>query len=208
MESLTKKQIIIIGAIGVVILVTTIYYIYSITNTEEGNEEIIVAEESEQKTEEVDTENIEEIIVHIAGEVNNEGIVRINEGARIADVIEKAGGLTLEADITNINLAYVVEDGQKITIPKKQENKEIETITESAEQNATYENETATKKVNINKADIDELQELPGIGESTAQKIINYREENGKFKQIEDIMNVPGIGEAKFENIKENIKVK
>lgn len=148
--------------------------------------------------------------VHIAGAVENECIVSIEDGARIADVIEMAGGLTDEADIRNVNLAYKVEDGQKIYIPRKDED-----ITEIIlDGNEVYEignmkskNDGELGIVNINTASQTELETLSGIGPTTALKIIKYREENGKFQNIEDIKNVPGIGESKFEAIKENIKV-
>ena len=159
-------------------------------------------------------EETEQIIIHIAGEVKNPGIVKIKEGARIADVIEMAGGLTDKANITNINLAYVIEDGQKITIPSKEKENQNEYISSESGQGVIEETPKTNLEsnentiVNINKASKEELQTLQGIGESTAQKIIDYREQNGNFKQIEDIKNVPGIGDSKFEAIKESIKVK
>ena len=161
-----------------------------------------------------DNEIKEEIIIHIAGEVKKPGIVKTKEGARIADIIEEAGGLTENANITNINLAYIIEDGQKITIPSKNqkvEAKQEEYIQTENEQGIINEEQGISNKnqvLNINKATKEELQTLQGIGESTADKIITYRKENGNFKQIEDIKNVPGIGDAKYENIKDKISVK
>ena len=153
----------------------------------------------------------EEIIIHITGEVVNEGIVKIKKDSRIADVIEKAGGATVEADLSKVNLAYQVKDGQKIYIPNikhKENQKEVpEYITEDAGINVIMEDKENGSKVNINTATQTELETLSGIGPSTALKIINYRKENGEFKQIEDIKNVPGIGEAKFEGLKEEICV-
>lgn len=154
----------------------------------------------------------EEIIVHITGEIVNEGIVKIKKDSRIADVIEQAGGTTEEADLSKVNLAYQVKDGQKIYIPNindKENQKEVQDyITEDAGADVIIENEENGSKVNINSATQTELETLSGIGPSTALKIINYRKENGEFKQIEDIKNVPGIGEAKFEGLKEEICVK
>ena len=97
-------------------------------------------------------------------------------------------------------MAYELEDGEKIYIPNINETENEILDTEKEEHKET--------EININKANIKELQELSGVGESTAESIIKYREENGKFNTIEEIMNVPGIGENKFENIKEKIKVK
>ena len=150
----------------------------------------------------------EEIIVHITGEVANEGIIKIKKDSRLADVIEEAGGTTEEADLSKVNLAYQVKDGQKIYIPNIKDKEIQEYITEEAGDSIIIEQKESKSKVNINTATQTELETLSGIGPSTALKIINYREENGKFKKIEDIKNVPGIGEAKFENIKEEICIK
>lgn len=212
MINLSKKQLLICIGIGGIIVFVIGYYIYSNTSTNsyEQLEEISV----EQTTETVqNVENSEEeIVVHIAGEIKNPGIVRTTEGARIADIIDKAGGLTELADISNVNLAYIIEDGQKITIPSKTDETNKEYISsengEGIIQLDSQETTTQNKIININKATKEELQQLQGIGESTAAKIIEYRNQNGDFKQIEDLKNVPGIGDAKFEAIKGNIKVK
>lgn len=217
MITLTKKQLII--AIGIVILVISVigYYIYTQINIEDYQELDQISGDINALETKEKIENEEEIvIVHIAGQVKQPGIVRIKEGSRIADIIEKAGGLTEDADITNVNLAYIIEDGQKITIPSKSttfigtECKEYITVQNG---DSIIDEEYNLKKgenamININKATLEELQTLQGIGEATAQKIIDYRKQNGEFKQIEDIKNVPGIGDAKFENIKNNICVK
>ena len=150
--------------------------------------------------------------MHITGAVVNNGIVEVKESARINDVIEAAGGVTDDADLSNVNLAYAVKDGQKIYIPSKNDKEDIEDlkiISDEAGTDIINEGDEvqSSGKVNINTATKEELQTLSGIGESTASKIITYREENGKFKKIEDIKNVPGIGDAKFENIKDKITV-
>lgn len=153
------------------------------------------------------------IVVHITGEVKNTGILILPEGARIADAINSAGGETEEADLDEVNLAYVLQDGQKIYIPNKQDKKSTESkeyITSESGNNVIIEDNTSVgvnKKVNINTATLDELETLPGIGEAIASKIIEYREQNGKFGRIEDLQNVKGIGEAKFAEIKELIAV-
>ena len=131
------------------------------------------------------------------------------------EIIGFAGALVVldEADITNINLAYIIEDGMKIHIPSKEE-KESTIIVESNIDSGTVEQSNEIKsnnnkklKININTATKTDLETLPGIGESTALKIIEYRKEKGKFKLIEDIKQVNGIGENKFNKIKELITV-
>ena len=144
--------------------------------------------------------------VYISGEVKKEGVYYLDKDARVTNLIDIAGGLTENADISKINPAQKLNDSDKIIIPEK--NDEVEDIQET-EDNISDEEETETntsEKININTATKDELKTLNGIGDATANKIINYRKSN-PFTEIEDIMNVPGIGEAKFNNIKNDICV-
>jgi len=210
-ELLSKKQKIILIGILIFIIFIIAYYFY----TQYQTIEVDLQEMSQEEIENTNTVEVEEeqdqedIIVHISGAVAKEGIIKIKQGARISDVIEAAGGLNENASLKNVNLAYMVEDGQKIYIPKKEEEQEIEneyTIIQEGNNSNKISTE-GEEKVNINKATQTELEELPGIGSSTALKIIQYREENGKFNSIEDIKNVNGIGDAKFNNIKEYIEV-
>lgn len=212
MGSLNKKQIMIIVAIGVVIVVVIGMYLYKVYGQSQTEEMADFYEENEQK-ETRKEEAVGKIIVHIAGEVNEPGIVEVEEGSRIADVVEEAGGITNQADVNKVNLAYVVEDGQKIIIPNQEEESENNFSYISSESgNHVIEDGTLENKgediVNINQATQTELEELPGIGPSTALKIVEYRKANGNFREIEDIKNVSGIGEAKYEKIKDCICVK
>lgn len=203
MQKINRKTIIIIL---IIMAITLIYYIYS---TKE-NEKI----ESFEQTNEIiqnDTEMEEikeKIKIHIAGAVNKEGLYELEEEQRIADAIEIAGGLKNDADLSDINLASKLEDGMKIYIPTINENTNENTNTQSMKstENPNTQGRT-TDKININTASQSELDTLPGIGPSTALKIIKYREENGKFKSIEDIKEVSGIGESKYEQIKDLIKI-
>lgn len=149
------------------------------------------------------------IYIHVTGEIINPGVYMLNEGDRIKDAIEKAGGITKDADINNINLAYKLSDGQKIKIPNVNEKNNIieNYITENDGTNIIVQekNDEKNKKININNASQAELETLTGIGPSTASKIIQYRKINGKFKKIEEIKNVTGIGESKYEEIKNDI---
>lgn len=144
------------------------------------------------------------------------GIVKIKEGARLFEAIDIAGGTTQEADLSKINLAYTLSDGQKIYIPKigevlSEQSDTSEYIFSGFGNNGLIEDnngiENGGGKVNINTANQTELETLPGIGPSTAQKIIDYRNKNGKFESIGDIQNVKGIGDGKFEDIKDYICV-
>lgn len=212
MVNLSKKQLSLMGGVGLVIILVIGYYLYS-RNSQEDYKNIDTIQENviqQEKTE----EEVEEIVVHMAGQVNKSGIIRTKEGARIADIIEAAGGVTQEAELKNVNLAYIVEDGQKIIIPSKKEVREeeeyisIESGNNVIQEKNPREDTGGNSIININKAEQTQLEQLPGIGPSTALKIIEYRKENGNFKTIEDIKNVPGIGDAKFESMKENISIK
>ena len=214
MEFLNKKQKIIFIVIGTLMVMFIGYYIIKKQDDYKYKEiETIIEEDSAANAVNYE-EKIEDtsIIVHVTGAIKKDGIIKAKQGDRIADVIEKAGGITEEADLSKINLAYRVSDGQKIYIPSiNEKNLQTETeeyITNEAGKNIIVEDEETNKeKVNINTATQTELETLSGIGPSTALKIINYRNENGKFKTKEDIKNVPGIGEQKYESIKENINI-
>lgn len=187
--------------------------------TMENNENI--------KNKETNKTDKNKIVIYIIGEVKQEGVYELDENSRISDAIEKAGGTKENADLSQINLAYKIEDGMRIYIPKKgelvQDKEKIEdktqeivtgkstdiTNTTSVNTNLSTNKKSKTdiEKINLNKATQTELETLPGIGPSTAEKIIEYRKENGNFKNIEDIMNVNGIGESKYNKIKDLISV-
>ncbi len=141
----------------------------------------------------------DKIGVYISGEVKKEGVYYLKKESRITDLLNVAGGLTDEADISKINPAQKLNDSDKIIVPKKSNN-----LISSNNEEESEEIINDSEKININTATKEELKSLNGIGESTANKIINYRNKN-KFIEIEDIMNVPGIGESKFDNIKDYI---
>ena len=197
MINFSKEQKIIIGLIGIIIISIIIYYM----TQKIGNDEIVI-----DNTESIEEEEIEEkIAIHMTGCVKNPGIIELKEGERIDDAIQLAGGLTEEADLTNVNLAYKVEDGQKIYIPSIHDIEEKEIIQENQEGIFGKENETG--KVNINTAKQTELETLPGIGPTIALRIIEYRKENGEFTDIEELKEIEGIGEAKWEQIKDFVEI-
>ena len=198
-----NKNYIVIAVVAVIICIVILIYIFSLNQTDYNNYEDLEITSTEEENKE---ETEEKIKVHIAGSVVSEGIVELEEGARVADAIDKVGGTTPDANMNQVNLAYKLEDGQKIYIPNQ--NEEEYKITEGMEGIQTNEDINKNNElININTATQTELELLPGIGPSTATKIIDYREENGEFETIDDIKNVPGIGEAKYETIKNSITV-
>ena len=240
MKYINRKQKKILIIVITIITIGVAYYAYTSFGrkdfTIESSELEIngVNEEDSSKVENgVDSEEKEDennknkIIVHISGEVKNQGVVELEENSRVNDAIEKAGGVTENAYMKDINLAYKLEDGMKIYIPSKEEvennkNNGSDTSGSSFYYNngyySSYENISGTsnvnskkdesnKKVNINTANKEELDTLPGIGEATADKIIEYRNKNGKFKTKEEIKEVSGIGDSKYERIKDLIEI-
>src|SRR5574338_517531 len=141
------------------------------------------------------------LVVHITGAVPRPGVYALPQGARIQDGISAAGGFLAEADKTNINLAQALEDGEKLDIPYIEGGSPV-LATPLPEVVAT-----TTDLININTATAAELDTLPGIGPTTAQKIIDYRQQNGPFVAKEDIINVSGIGPGTYERIKDLITV-
>lgn len=229
MKYINKKQKIVLIIIISIITFGISYYTYATKineefNTEEQNLEVEENEAKKNTTEENNeiTDETTRIVVHVSGAVNQEGVFELAQNSRVADAIEVAGGVTENAYMKDVNLASPLEDGMKIYIPTKEENEQGEstsyirssnTGTSSSNNNAITQNSGGNKtsnknvKVNINTAGLEELDTLPGIGESTANKIINYRNENGKFKSIEEIKEVSGIGDSKYEKIKDLIEV-
>ena len=216
MQNLNKKQKIILSILASIIIISIGYYVYS---KDEKYEELEIDENlqisnennntniNNEQLENQEEEYKEKIVVHVSGAVNKEGIVELEEDSRIADAIEKAGGLKEDANMNEVNLAYKLEDGMKIYIPsnKDQEIQERSNIGSGIESNTT--NKKANSKININTATQEELDSLPGIGPSTALKIINYRKEHGKFSKVEELKNVSGIGDSKFAQLKDLITV-
>jgi competence protein ComEA len=142
------------------------------------------------------------IIVHITGAVPRPGVYALAKGSRAQDAISAAGGFLADADKTGINLARALEDGEQLDIPYLPGASPLVIIEAPAAAEPP-----AAELININIASQSELDTLPGIGPTTARKIIEYRDANGPFAAIEDIIKVSGIGQVTFERIKDLITV-
>ena len=164
----------------------------------------------------VASETVRLISVYICGEVRNPGIYDAPKGVMLNDIIEDAGGLTENASVNNINLVYQITGNMSIYIPSEEEIKHGFTGGDIIRQDGVYvwgnasggssDSGGSTLMVNINTATLDELKSLPGIGEVTAQAIVDYRNTT-PFTSIDDIKNVSGIGDSKFNRIKDYICV-
>ena len=149
----------------------------------------------------------DKVVVHVDGQVAAPGVYELVEGeARVNDAILAAGGLTQDADISSLNLASKVADGQKIYVPavgEQQAAAEASGVVAASGGVAS----SGDGLININLATVDELQVLSGVGEATAKAIVEDRQNNGQFTCVEDLMRVSGIGEKKFEKIRDRICV-
>jgi competence protein ComEA len=135
-----------------------------------------------------------EIMVHITGAVVKPGVVSLKADARLVEAIEKVGGLTENADVNSLNLARKLQDEEKIHVPAVGE----------VDQTS---NSITSQQININTASLEELKNLPGVGDVIAQGIIDYREKNGGFKQLEELKNVNRIGDKIYEGLTDSITI-
>lgn len=219
-----KKITLILFGISI-ILTGIIFVLYK--NNESKNEEIVDIFKDEEVMED-NTETFEEentsikennkVVVDIKGMVASPGVYEVDSSARVNDVINLAGGLIEGSDTSMINLAKIVSDEMTIIIYSSEEVLQKykdkicicdcpEITNDACINNDNINENISNEQVNINTATKEELMTITGIGESKADAIIKYREENGNFKSIEDIQNVSGIGEFLFESIKDYITV-
>ena len=137
------------------------------------------------------------LVVHVVGEVRRPGLYRLRDGARIADAVRRAGGARRRADLAALNLAAPLVDGVQVLVPARA----VRGMSPPASSGAS--GETPTGPVSLSSATIEELDELPGVGPITAQKIVDYRAEHGPFGSVDDLDAVPGIGPTRIEQLRE-----
>ena len=223
LEFIKKYKYYILISIIIIILITAgiIFYFHKSENNEIIETNDIVDNIEINNDNIVDEEiKIENITIDIKGEVNNPGVYELPVGSRVIDAIKISGGVTKKADTSNINLSKLLNDQNVIVVDNKY-NKEVvkyiekecncSNINDSCINNDdlidSSDKNTETSKISINTASKEELMNLSGIGESKAIEIINYRNEFGSFKNIEEIKNISGIGDKLFEKIKQQITI-
>lgn len=198
---MNKKNKIIGSAIiaGTFLIFTIIGYLND--HSSEDYDNMFVESKAVVNSNDKKVNSSERIIkVEIKGEINKPGVYAMKIGSRIEDLIKEAGGLTGKADTNRIpSLAKKLKDEDCVIIPNI--DKPNEAIITSSDKNKDNE------LININTADKERLEEIPGVGPVTAQKILDYRDENGYFDNIEDLKNINGIGDKTFENMKDKITV-
>ena len=191
-----------------IILILLTAVVLRIVEADRSSLNIETADKAAVESEEgSDSESMTSMLcVDIGGQVANPGVYQVSEGTRLYQLIELAGGLTENADTDSINRASYVEDGEKIVIPAR-----VSATDESAGEGASSSDDvslsagkSADGLININIASKEDLMTLNGIGDVTADKIIEYRQSN-RFKKKEDIKSVKGIGDGIYEKIKDNI---
>ncbi|MER2180951.1 MAG: helix-hairpin-helix domain-containing protein [Desemzia incerta] len=205
-------------SLGVVLIVVSFFLLTTTRKSEINPEELLdnpteeylldptaIEEVAETENTEESTSPIEEVYVDVKGAVKKPGVYAVSSDMRMMDVIEMAGGFLVSADQSQINLALKLVDQMVIYVPQIGE--EPPTSTEESLSSLNPESEEKESQININTADAQQLQELNGIGEKKAEKIIQYREKSGSFQTIEDLKNVSGIGDKTFESLKDLITV-
>lgn len=201
-----EKWFAIIAGGVVIVAVIALYFAFQNGDSDQNDPEFLFPEEQtnhEEKQQDEAKEASKAIVIDIKGAVKKPGVYTMNEGDRVVDAIEKAGGFQKEADQNQLNLASLLKDEMVIYVPKKGEQYQEKPLQAAA--NGLSQEEDG--KIRINSASVEELQKLQGIGPAKAQAIVTYREENGPFKTVEDLLEVSGIGEKTLENIKDDIVV-
>jgi competence protein ComEA len=135
------------------------------------------------------------VVVHVVGAVRVPGLYRLGRGKRVADAVERAGGATGKADLALINLAAPVADGQQIVVPAR--------APRGVAAGGDGGDDAAAGPVHLNTATLEQLDELPGVGPVTAQKILDYRQKHGAFSSVRELDAIPGIGPARLAQLSE-----
>ena len=136
------------------------------------------------------------LVVHVVGAVRKPGLYRLRDGSRVADALARAGGATPKADLALVNLAAPVADGTQVVVPRR-----VPAASPSAGSNA--DSASPGGPLHLNTATAEQLDELPGVGPVTAQKIVEWREKNGAFSSVDDLDAIPGIGPARLEQLRD-----
>ena len=147
------------------------------------------------------------LVVHVVGAVRRPGLFRLPEGARVADAVRRAGGAVGGADLAGLNLAAPLVDGTQVLVPRRADLSASPGggagASSSGVAGAGAAASGAGRRISLSSATVEELDELPGVGPVTAQKIVDYRTEHGPFGSVDDLDAVPGIGPARLDQLRD-----
>lgn len=149
-----------------------------------------------------------ELVVHAAGAVTRPGVYRLPAGSRVTDLLDAAGGLAPGADADRLNLAALLQDGERLWVPRVGEASEPAVVAgDGGGGEAGGGDPSSSAPVDLNTATAQELEQLPGVGPATAQAIVDYRRQHGRFRSVDDLLDVRGIGEAKLAQLRPRVRV-
>ena len=138
------------------------------------------------------------VVVHVVGAVHRPGLYRLAQGDRVADAVARAGGATRKADLSLVNLAALVSDGEQVVVPRRGA-----VVGAGGVEGAAGASGVPTGPVHLNSATIEQLDALPGVGPVTAQKIVDYRQKHGAFSSVDELDAIPGIGPARLDELRD-----
>jgi len=206
---LSKRQLLALAAVGGICLIGLGIGAARISRHAALKQEDILAPKEDNSGIEIVTPSSQTVVVHVAGCVKNPNVYVMKPGDRVIDAINKAGGAKADADLDSLNLAEMLKDGEKIYVPSKNEAAAvpISPVGQSAQTKKSFADNSGPLVVNINTAGPEELDRLPGVGPATAQKIIEYRNQIGRFTSVEQLEEVRGIGPKKLEQMRPFIRL-
>jgi len=209
--SLSRRQIIAYVVLAVAVIAVGARYVITSRGTGGSTGQTLVlssASPSPPSALPSPSPSAPDVVVYVCGAVRSPGVVRLPSTARVADALKVAGGATSSAELSAVNLAARLADGQQIIVPRRGEAPAAGGAAASATSGAAGSTVAGpAAPININTASLEELDTLDGVGPATAQKIIDYRTANGGFKTIDEIKEVSGIGDAKFAAMKDSVTV-
>jgi competence protein ComEA len=227
---LDRKRVLAYAAVAVVVLAVGVRYLIAQHGGGSGSQGVVLTQPSAAApasasaagggtgtSSSAEPSAAPDLVVDVCGAVARPGVYHLPAGARVCDLLDAAGGATAQAELAAVNLAAKLTDGQQVAVPKRGQSAPVTGAGGSgtgtggsgagAGGAAAAGPSAASAPVNLNLATAEQLDALPGVGPSTAQKIIDYRTANGSFRSVEDLKNVSGIGDAKFEALKDLVTV-
>jgi len=219
---LDRKRLLAYAAIAIVVLAVGVRYLLAQHSGGSGSQGVLLTQPSAAPSPAVaqagggtasaaasaQPSAAPDLVVDICGAVVRPGVYHLAAGARVCDLVQAAGGATGHAELTAVNLAATLTDGQQVVVPKRGQPAAIVPAAGASGGSGGSSTPSATAApVNLNLATVEQLDALPGVGPATAQKIVDYRTSNGAFRSVEDLKNVSGIGDAKFAALKDLVTV-